>query len=45
MMQEAIPLTVFAVFAWLYLGETMRWSHAVACVLLCGAVAAAFWKP
>ena len=43
--QEAITLTVFAVFAWLYLGETMRWNHALACVLLFGSVAAAFWKP
>ena len=43
--QEAITLTVFAVFAWLYLGETMRWNHALACMLLFGAVAAAFWKP
>ena len=43
--QEAITLTVFAVFAWLYLDETMRWNHALACVLLFGAVAAAFWKP
>lgn len=43
--QEAITLIVFAVFAWLYLGETMRWNHALACVLLFGAVAAAFWRP
>ena len=44
-MQEAITLTVFAVFAWLYLGETMRWNHALSGMLLFGAVAAAFWRP
>jgi uncharacterized protein len=43
--QEAITLAVFAVFAWWYLGETMRWNYAVAFLLLFGAVAAAFYKP
>jgi uncharacterized protein (DUF486 family) len=43
--QEAITLTVFAVFAWLYLGEGLRWNYLLAFVLLFGAVAAAFWQP
>ena len=43
--QEAITLTVFAIFAWLYLGESLRWNHALAMVLLFGAVAAAFYQP
>ncbi len=42
-MQEAITLTVFAAFAWADLGEHLRWNHALAFVLLAGAVAAAFW--
>ena len=42
-MQEAITLTVFAAFAWVYLGEHLRWNHALAFVLLAGAVAAAVW--
>jgi uncharacterized protein len=42
--QEAITLTVFAVFAWWYLDEALRWNYLVAFVLLFGAVAAAFYK-
>ena len=38
--QEIITLTVFAVFAWAYLGETFKWNHAVGFGLL---VAAAFF--
>ena len=41
--QEAITLTVFAIFAYFYLGEPLRWNYALAFVLLAGAVAAAFW--
>ncbi len=37
--QEGITLTVFCVFAVLYLKETLRWNHLVACALLVGAVA------
>ena len=44
-MQEAITLTVFAVFAWWYLGEGLRWNYLLAFVLLFAAVAVAFWKP
>jgi len=42
--QEAITLVVFAVFAWWYLGEALRWNQALAGLLLFGAVAAAFYK-
>jgi hypothetical protein len=41
--QEAITLIVFVAFAWLYLGERLRWNYAVAGVLLAGSVTAAFW--
>jgi uncharacterized protein len=40
--QEAITLVVFVVFAYAYLGEQMRWNYAVAFVLLGGAVGFAF---
>lgn len=43
-LQEAITLVVFAVFAYLYLGEKLRWNYVGAMVLLFGAVALAFWK-
>jgi uncharacterized protein (DUF486 family) len=42
--QEAITLVVFAVFAWWYLGEALRWNQALAGVLIMGAVAAAFYQ-
>jgi uncharacterized protein len=41
--QEVITLTVFIVFAWLYLGEEIRWNYAVSFLLILGAVAFAFW--
>ncbi|HEY4088103.1 MAG TPA: DMT family protein [Bryobacteraceae bacterium] len=41
--QESITLVVFAVFAWFYLGEAMRWNYAVAFLLLFAAVAVAFF--
>lgn len=44
-MQEAITLIVFAVFAWLYLGEQIRWNYVLAFVFLLAAVGLAFWKP
>jgi uncharacterized protein len=34
---------VFVVFAWLYLGETIKWNHAVSFLFLIGSVAFAFW--
>ena len=42
-MQEAITLAVFVAFAYLYLGEAMRWNHALSFVCLCGAVLFVFW--
>ena len=41
-LQEVITLCVFIVFAWLYLGETMRWNHAVSFALILAAVWFAF---
>jgi len=41
--QEVITLCVFVVFAWSYLGESVKWNHAVSFLFLLGAVAFAFW--
>ena len=41
-MQEIITLLVFAGFSVLYLGETLRWNHAVSFLFLCGAAFFAF---
>jgi len=41
--QEVITLCVFTVFAWLYLGEDIRWNYGAAFLCLVGAVAFAFW--
>ena len=41
--QECLTLAVFVVFAYLYLGESVRWNHVAACVCLVGAVVFAFW--
>lgn len=41
--QEAVTLTVFAVFAWGYLGETFRWNYAVSFACIIAAVIFAFW--
>ena len=41
--QEVVTLSVFVVFAWLYLGEKIKWNHAVSFALLVGAVTFAFW--
>ena len=43
-MQEAITLVVFVIFAMLYLGETPRWNYAASGVCLMAAVAFAFWR-
>jgi uncharacterized protein len=40
--QEVITLSVFAVFSTTYLGETLKWNHAVAFALLVGAAFFAF---
>jgi len=36
--QEVITLAVFGVFSISYLGESLRWNHAVAFLLIAGAV-------
>lgn len=41
--QEVITLTVFTVFVYFYLGEGVKWNHAVSLGLLLGAVLFAFW--
>jgi hypothetical protein len=43
-LQEAITLAVFIGFARLYLGEAMRWNHAVSMGLILAAVGVAFWE-
>ena len=42
--QEVITLCVFVVFAWLYLGERVKWNYAVSFLFLLGAVTFAFWQ-
>jgi uncharacterized protein len=41
--QEAITLSVFTVFAFFYLGERLRWNYAVSFLCILGAVTFAFW--
>jgi uncharacterized protein (DUF486 family) len=41
--QEVITLCVFVVFARAYLGESVKWNHAVSFGFLVGAVMFAFW--
>ena len=44
--QEVITLSVFCVFAMVYLGEKIRWNYIAALVCILAAVAFAFWpKP
>jgi uncharacterized protein (DUF486 family) len=46
LIQEVITLSVFIVFAYFYLGETLRWNHAAAFISLVAAVVFTFWgKP
>jgi uncharacterized protein (DUF486 family) len=40
--QECVTLTVFVVFAYLYLGEPMRWNYALSFACILGAVLFAF---
>jgi uncharacterized protein (DUF486 family) len=42
-LQECITLVVFVGFAYVYLGERVRWNHVLAFVCLVGAVVFAFW--
>jgi len=41
--QEVITLLVFGVFAYLYLGEPLRWNYVLAFGFILLAVVAAFW--
>jgi hypothetical protein len=41
--QEIITMIVFAIFAYFYLGEPLRWNYALSFVCILGAVAFAFW--
>jgi uncharacterized protein (DUF486 family) len=41
-LQEVITLVVFMVFAWLYLGESLRWNYLVSFGLILAAVWFAF---
>ena len=43
-MQEIITLVVFAIFSVSYLGESLRWNHAVAFLFLCGAAFFSFHR-
>ena len=40
-LQEAITIAVFSAFAWLWLGETLRWNEAAAFLLILAAVVVA----
>jgi uncharacterized protein (DUF486 family) len=41
--QESITLVVFVVFAYFYLGESLRWNYALSFLCLSAAVILAFW--
>ena len=41
--QECVTLVVFAVFAYFYLAEPLRWNYAMSFVCIIGAVLFAFW--
>jgi len=41
--QETITLVVFTIFAYFYLGESLRWNYAASFFCLVGAAAFAFW--
>ena len=41
--QESITLAVFAVFAYLYLGEALRWNYVASFACIMAAVVFAFW--
>jgi len=42
--QEIITLIVFAIFAFLYLGEPPRWNYAMSFLCILAAVMFAFWN-
>jgi uncharacterized protein (DUF486 family) len=41
--QEVITLCVFVVFAFFYLGESLKWNYALSFLCIMGAVTFAFW--
>jgi len=41
--QESITLVIFVVFAYFYLGESLRWNYALSFLCLSAAVMFAFW--
>lgn len=41
--QEIITLSVFVIFAWLYMGQGLKWNYALSLVCVLGAVSFAFW--
>jgi len=41
--QESVTLVVFAGFAYLYLGESLRWNYLVSFTCIMAAVVFAFW--
>jgi uncharacterized protein (DUF486 family) len=41
--QESITVVVFVVFAYFYLGESLRWNYALSFLCILGAVVFAFW--
>jgi len=41
--QECITLLIFVIFAYFYLGESLRWNYALSFVCVVGAVLFAFW--
>jgi uncharacterized protein len=41
--QECVTVVVFVVFAYLYLGEPIRWNYTLSFVCILGAVFFAFW--
>lgn len=41
--QECVTVVVFVVFAYLYLGEPVRWNYAISFMCILGAVLFAFW--
>ena len=41
--QESVTLIVFSVFAYAYLGESLRWNYLASFVCILGAIVFAFW--
>jgi uncharacterized protein (DUF486 family) len=43
-LQEVITLVVFILFAYIYLGERLKWNYAASFLCICGAIVFAFWN-